>query len=168
MRRGSNLVRESNPSPDIRFMEAALAEARIAAGGGEVPVGAVIRGPGGGVIASAHNSMESLGDPTAHAEILAVRSAAAKTGDWRLGGCVLYVTLEPCMMCMGAVANSRIETVVFGAYDETAGALDSNRAPVSHTVGYRGGVLERECGDLIRDFFRDVRQRRQKCHLTLS
>lgn len=152
-------------------MKAALAEARVAAGRGEVPVGAVVRGPGGEVIASAHNSMESLKDPTAHAEILAIRSAAAKTGDWRLGGCVLYVTLEPCMMCMGAVMNSRVETVVFGAYDEAAGALESNCAPVGCAVGYRGGVLERECGALIKDFFRDVRQkrqRRQRCHLTLS
>lgn len=167
----------SDRSVDVRLMEAALAEARLAAEGGEVPVGAVIAGADGEVIASGRNRMEALGDPTAHAEMLAIRGAAEKTGDWRLGGCVLYVTLEPCLMCLGAVMNSRIETVVFGAYDDRAGAFEGGCAPSAghrggghrggghRNGGYRGGVLERECGGLIRDFFR---KRRQKCHLTLS
>lgn len=158
MRRDSSLVPESSLS-DVRLMEAALAEAQVAAEDGEVPVGAVITDATGLVIASGHNRTESLKDPTAHAEVLAIREAAARTGDWRLSGCVLYVTLEPCIMCLGAVVNSRIETVVFGAYDETAGALESN-PPINFATGYRGGVLESRCGGLIRDFFRGVRRER--------
>ncbi|WP_462138003.1 nucleoside deaminase [Candidatus Mycalebacterium sp.] len=144
-------------------MRLALREAESAAGRGEVPVGAVLVDAEGGVVASAGNERELLADPTAHAELLAIRRAAEKTGGWRLEGCVLYVTLEPCIMCMGAVVNSRIDTVVFGAYDPLGGALESNYGigtdgVANHTVGYRGGVLEEQCSETLRRFFHDLRE----------
>ncbi len=146
-------------------MEMALRQAESAAERGEVPVGAVIADGDGNVLSRARNERESLGDPTAHAEVLAIRRAAEKSGGWRLPGTVLYVTLEPCIMCMGAVVNSRVETVVFGAYDTDAGALESNygvgtKGGENHTVGYRGGVMEKECSNLLRSFFSDLRRKR--------
>lgn len=143
-------------------MRLALREAESAAGRCEVPVGAVIADARGTVVASAGNERESLGDPTAHAELLAIRRAAEQTGGWRLPGYVLYVTLEPCIMCMGAVVNSRIDTVVFGAYDLQGGALESTYEIGSdgggnHRVGYRGGVLEKPCSEILRRFFHDLR-----------
>ncbi len=145
-------------------MRLALRQAEIAAGSGEVPVGAVVTDGDGNVLSSARNERETLGDPTAHAEVLAIRRAAEKVGGWRLPGAVLYVTLEPCIMCMGAVVNSRVETVVFGSYDAAAGALESDygvgvNGKCNHTVGYRGGVMERECSALLRNFFCDLRRK---------
>jgi len=142
-------------------MELALRQAEIAAGRGEVPVGAVIADSSGEVISFAHNERETLGDPTAHAEVLAIRRAAEKKGGWRLSGSVLYVTLEPCMMCMGAVINSCVATVVFGAYDKDAGAVESGGRGMGarvHMVGYRGGVLEEKCSGTIRRFFHGLRR----------
>ncbi len=146
-------------------MKLALHEAEIAAQKGEVPVGAVIADLRGRVLCSAHNERETLCDPTAHAEVLAIRRAAQKAEGWRLPGTVLYVTLEPCIMCMGAVLNSRISTVVFGAYDAEAGALESNLGVgtdggESRAVGYRGGVMEKECSDVLRSFFHNLRRER--------
>ena len=146
-------------------MKLALHEAGIAAQKGEVPVGAVITDSCGRVLCSAHNERETLCDPTAHAEVLAIRRAAQKVGGWRLSGAVLYVTLEPCIMCMGAVLNSRIDTVLFGAYDVEAGALESNFGVGNYgggnrTVGYRGGVMEKECSNILRSFFHNLRRKR--------
>ncbi len=152
----SSSVRESNLRGTFRdraFMELALRQAEAAAAAGEVPVGAVIADSQGNVLSSAHNETEALADPTAHAEILAIRRAAEKTGDWRLSGCVLYVTLEPCIMCAGAAVNSRIETVVFGAYDSESGS------PPGKEVCRRGGVMEECCSDLLRGFFSGLRRK---------
>ncbi|MEZ5086421.1 MAG: nucleoside deaminase, partial [Tessaracoccus sp.] len=106
-------------------MRRALAEAGAAAEHGDVPVGAVVLGPDESVVATAHNERELHGDPTAHAEVLAIRRAAEAIGEWRLTGCTLVVTLEPCTMCAGAIVGSRLERLVLGAYDENAGSVAS-------------------------------------------
>ena len=133
---------------DTGFMSLALAEARTAAELGEVPVGAVIV-KDGAVIASAHNQREVLNDATAHAEILAVREACRVLGGWRLSGCTLYVTLEPCAMCAGAAVNSRLSRIVFGAYDfrfGSAGSIaDIPSLPLNHRPSVIGGVMRDEC-----------------------
>ncbi len=139
-------------------MRLALAEARRAETHGDVPVGAVVLGPGGELVAAAGNERELRGDPTAHAEVLALRRAAEALGTWRLSGCSLVVTLEPCTMCAGALVLARVETLVFGAYDPKAGAVaslfDVVRDPrLNHRVEVRGGILAPECGALLRDFF---------------
>lgn len=140
---------------DERWMRAALAVAADA--GPDVPVGAlVVRADG--VIASAPNRTVRDQDPTAHAEVLAVRAAAASLGWWRLDGCTLYVTLEPCAMCAGALVLARVDRVVFGAWDDKAGMAgsvsDVLRHPrLNHRPLVRGGVLEAECGDVLREFF---------------
>ena len=139
-------------------MRLALAEARRAQGHGDVPVGAVVLSPDGTVLAAAGNERELTGDPTAHAEVLALRRAAAVLGAWRLAGCTLVVTLEPCTMCAGALVLARVPTLVFGAYDPKAGAVaslfDVVRDPrLNHRVDVRGGILAAECGALLRDFF---------------
>jgi len=142
-------------------MRAALREAEHAAREGEVPVGAVVV-HGGKIIGRAHNEREKLHDPTAHAEMIAITQAAAALESWRLEDATLYVTLEPCLMCAGAVVNARIPRVVFGAPDPKAGAcgslyqvgLDSR---LNHRFELRGGVLERECAALLQDFFRQRR-----------
>jgi tRNA(adenine34) deaminase len=138
-------------------MAAALNEARLAAVAGEVPVGAIIVRDGA-VIARAGNRTIRDRDATAHAESLAIRAASAVVGGWRLDGCTLYVTLEPCAMCAGAIALARIDRVVFGAWDEKAGMAgsvgDLLRHPrLNHRPEVRGGVLEAECGALLREFF---------------
>lgn len=140
------------------WMLPALAEARLALGTGDVPVGAVVVDDAGAVIATGHNERELSGDPTAHAEVLAIRAAAASRGSWRLDGLTLVVTLEPCVMCAGAILQSRIPRVVFGAWDEKAGAAGSmhdvlrdRRLP--HRVEVVSGVLEHECAELLTDFF---------------
>jgi tRNA(adenine34) deaminase len=142
-------------------MRRALDEARGALARGDVPVGAVVV-RGGEVLAAAANRTVADGDATAHAEILAIRDASRVRGDWRLDGCTLYVTLEPCAMCAGALVLSRMERVVFGAWDEKAGMSgsveDLLRHPrLNHRPQVRGGVLERECGALLSDFFRERR-----------
>lgn len=139
-------------------MSAALAQARSAPRHGDVPIGAVVVDAAGAVIASAANERELTGDPTAHAEVLALRRAAEALGSWRLTGCTLVVTLEPCTMCAGALVLARVERLVFGAYDPKAGAVaslwDVVRDPrLNHRVEVIGGIAEVECGTLIRDFF---------------
>ena len=139
-------------------MHEALAVARTASGHGDVPVGAVVLDVEGRVIASATNERELTSDPTAHAEVLALRRAAATLRTWRLDGCTLVVTLEPCTMCAGALVLARVERLVFGAFDPKAGAVaslwDVVRDPrLNHRVDVIGGIAEEECGALIRDFF---------------
>ena len=140
-------------------MGLALDQARAAAGWGDVPIGAVVLDRRGAVVAGDGNRRESDRDPTAHAEILALRAAAQITGEWRLTGHTLVVTLEPCTMCAGALVLARVETLVFGAYDPKAGAIaslfDVVRDPrLNHRVDVRGGVREAECGALLSAFFR--------------
>ncbi len=147
---------------DERWMEEALSEARRAAALGEAPVGAVIE-RGGEIIARAFNRREMDGDPVAHAEILAIRQAARVVGDWRLTGCTIYVTLEPCAMCAGAMVNSRIDTLVYGASDPKAGFCgslgDLVRDPrLNHRIEVRQGVLAASCARLLKDFFAALRR----------
>jgi tRNA(adenine34) deaminase len=151
-------------SLDEMFMNFAIGEALKAADKGEVPVGAVLVGEDEKIISSAHNLCESLCDPTAHAEILVIREAGRKLGNWRLTGTVLYVTLEPCVMCMGAVVLSRIKRVVFGTPDPKSGALVSVYTigldkKLNHTVEVRSGVLQDRCSSLLRDFFKRIREK---------
>lgn len=139
-------------------MAAALAEARLALPHADVPIGAVVLDASGTVVAAAHNERELTGDPTAHAELLALRRAAAVRGSWRLDGCTLVVTLEPCTMCAGALVLSRVDRLVFGAYDPKAGAVaslwDVVRDPrLNHRVDVVGGIAEAECAQLLHDFF---------------
>ena len=134
------------------FLQSALDEAKKAFKNGEVPVGAVVV-KNGKVISSAHNLTRNHIDVTAHAEILAIREAEKKLGDWRLEGCELYVTLEPCMMCMGAIINSRIKKVYFGAYDKDFGFALSNHFTMPHNVEIYGGICEDECKKILKDFF---------------
>jgi len=146
---------------DDELMRLAVAEATAAAVDGDVPVGAIVAREGH-VVARGRNARERDQDPTAHAEILALRAAAKAEGSWPLEGCTLYVTLEPCAMCAGALVLSRIDRMVFGALDPKAGFVGSlgnlvRDERLNHAVEVRGGVLEQECGDLLRDFFRDRR-----------
>jgi len=148
---------------DIERMRLALHEARGCLDAGDVPVGCVVvRLADGEVVGAAGNARERLQDPTAHAEILALREASRATGSWRLDGHALYVTLEPCAMCAGATVLARIDRVVLGAADPKAGfagslgnLLDDDR--LNHRVDVTDGVLAHECGELLRDFFRDRR-----------
>ena len=138
-------------------MRAALAEARVGLGAGEVPVGAVVV-VDDVIVGQAHNAPIALVDPTAHAEVLALREAALKVGNYRLPGAVLYATLEPCAMCCGAVIQARLARVVYGAPDPRAGAVESRyrlRADerLNHRVEALGGVLGAECGALLKEFF---------------
>ena len=144
-------------------MRAALDEARRVEAAGDVPVGAVLLDPSGAVVATAGNEREATGDPTAHAEVLVLRRAAARAGRWRLDGHTLVVTLEPCTMCAGALVLARVERCVFGAYDPKAGAVaslfDVLRDPrLNHRVDVRGGVLEDECSAVLLDFFAGHRE----------
>ncbi|MFF9913319.1 tRNA adenosine(34) deaminase TadA [Streptomyces sp. NPDC013457] len=140
-------------------MRLALAEAEKAASAGDVPVGAVVLSPDGTVLALGHNEREATGDPTAHAEVLALRRAAARTGEWRLTGCTLVVTLEPCVMCAGALVQSRVDRLVFGAPDEKAGASGSlwdlvRDRRLNHRPEVIRGVLGEECSAQLTAFFR--------------
>ena len=142
---------------DERWMGLAIEEARAAGAMGEVPIGAVLV-QGDRLLARAHNRRETTPDPTAHAEVLVLREAARALGSWRLEGCTLYVTLEPCAMCAGAVVLARLPRLVFGARDPKAGFVgslgDLARDPrLNHRVEVRAGVLEGPCGDLLRGFF---------------
>ena len=141
-------------------MRLALQEAARAVPAGDVPVGAVVLGPDGALLAAGHNEREVSGDPTAHAEVLALRRAAAALGSWRLTGCTLVVTLEPCTMCAGALVQSRIGRVVYGARDEKAGAAGSlwdvvRDRRLNHRPEVINGVLESRCADLLTAFFRE-------------
>jgi tRNA(adenine34) deaminase len=144
-------------------MQHAIEVARLAQDSDDVPVGAVVLGPRGALLASGHNAREALGDPTAHAEVMALREAAASLGRWRLEGCTLVVTLEPCTMCAGAVVLARVSTLVFGAYDPKVGAVGSlwdvvRDRRVNSRPDVVGGVLEAETGDLLRQFFASHRR----------
>ena len=139
-------------------MGEALAEAALAPAHGDVPIGAVVLGPDGAVLARAHNERELANDPSGHAELLALRRAADALGTWHLDDCTLVVTLEPCTMCAGALVLARISRLVFGAYDPKAGAVaslwDVVRDPrLNHRVDVVGGIAEEECGELLRTFF---------------
>jgi tRNA(adenine34) deaminase len=142
---------------DDELMAAAIVEARAAEAHGDVPIGAVVVRDGL-VIAARHNERELTGDPTAHAEVLAIRDAAAVVGHWRLLDCTLYVTLEPCVMCAGAVVNSRLARLVYGATDPKAGAVASlyeicADARLNHRPPVTAGVAAAECGRLLKEFF---------------
>ncbi len=151
----------TDPATDIELMGLAIAEARRAVEHGDVPVGAVVAA-GGEIVASRHNERELTGDPTAHAEVLALRDAAAKLGSWRLEQCTLAVTLEPCLMCAGASVNARLGRLVYGAADLKAGACLSlynvcDDPRLNHKVELVPGVLAEECGALLTDFFDQLR-----------
>ena len=144
------------------YMALALAEAEQAAREGEIPVGAVLV-KDGEILAAAHNRREHAYDATAHAEILCLREGGKRLGGWRLTGCTLYVTLEPCPMCAGAIINARLDRVVFGDYDSRAGSLgsvvDLTRYPYNHRPEVEGGVMAEEAKALLQDFFRGKRRR---------
>ncbi len=137
-------------------MEKALRSANEAYMIGEVPVGAVIV-RNNEIISSAHNLTRTNCDVTAHAEILAIREAEHLLGDWRLCDCEIYVTLEPCMMCMGALINSRISRIYFGAYDKDFGFSLSNHFTIPHNIEVYGGICETQCEKLLKDFFKKRR-----------
>ena len=146
------------------MMHVALETARDAVKSGDVPVGAALFKSSGELISVGHNERELHNDPTAHAEIVALRRASEKLGTWRLDNLILVVTLEPCAMCAGAIAQSRIQTVVFGAWDEKAGAVgsvwDLLRDPRSvFRTEVRAGVLADECAALIKNFIQEVRKK---------
>jgi tRNA(adenine34) deaminase len=145
-------------------MREALAEARSAPDTGDVPIGAVVLDADGSVIGRGRNEREAVGDPTAHAEVLALREAAAARGEWRLEGCTLVVTLEPCTMCAGATVLSRVARLVFGAYDDKAGAVGSlwdvvRDRRLNHRPEVITGVLADECTLMLQEFFATHRVR---------
>ncbi len=159
-----------NFSPEIIYMRMALREAERAAAEGEVPCGAVIV-LDGQVIGKAHNQTETLNDPTAHAEILAITQATQETGNWRLNGAVMYVTKEPCPMCAGALVLARIEKVVWGMTDPVRGGAVSkfqilNTADLNHAVEIQTGVMEMECKAVMQGFFqkrrKEAKERKQQ------
>jgi tRNA(adenine34) deaminase len=150
---------------DAYYMQLALDEARAAAAADEAPIGAVIV-QGDRVLARARNEREALRDPTAHAEMIAITQAAAALGNWRLEGCTLYVTLEPCPMCAGAIVQARIPRVVYGALDPKAGAVRSlyrllEDSRLNHRASVVEGVLGEECGRLLTEFFQRKRATRK-------
>ena len=150
------------PEIDEHFMRLALIEAASARELGEVPIGAIIVDPTGEILASSSNRTIIDSDPTAHAEILAVRIAAENIGNYRLTGCTLYTTIEPCVMCAGALVNARISRLVFGAHDERFGAVETkfrlcDSDDLNHRMEIVSGVLADECRGLMQDFFRERR-----------
>jgi tRNA(adenine34) deaminase len=155
----------AGPGADEASMRLALEEARAALGHQDVPVGCVVLDEDGTVLGRGRNRREESADPTAHAELVAMRAAAAKLGRWRLDGCTVVVTLEPCAMCAGALAQARVARLVYGADDPKAGAVvslwDLVRDPrLPHRVEVHGGVLADECAELLRAFFRQRRGQR--------
>lgn len=153
-----------NAAEHERFMKTALREAAKAAAAGDVPVGAVIV-KDGMIIGRGHNMREVRQDALLHAEIAAIRQACRRLKSWRLSGCTLYVTLEPCLMCSGAILQSRIDNVIFGALDPKAGAccsvIRSFDLPLHHTVKWQYGLLSAECGNLLQQFFRKRREQKK-------
>lgn len=145
---------------DKKFMKEAIALANEAKRNGEVPVGAIIV-KDGKIIATGKNMREQKQNALSHAEIEAINNACKALGSWRLDGCEMYVTLEPCPMCAGAIINSRIKTLIFGAYDKRMGSIDSVvnlcDMPYNHKVEVYGGIMEDECLDIIKDFFKNIR-----------
>jgi tRNA(adenine34) deaminase len=151
------------PKTDVAMMRLALVEARACLEWGDVPIGAVVT-RAGEVLAAAGNQRERMGDPTGHAEVLALRQASAAVGSWHLEGCTVYVTLEPCAMCAGALVLARVDRVVFGATDPKAGFSGSlgnilRDSRLNHRAEVEAGVLADESADLLRGFFRDRRER---------
>ena len=150
---------------DEAYMREALAEAQAASSRGEVPVGAIlVDSASGEIISRAGNAPIGICDPTAHAEILALRDAAYQSGNYRLTGLTLYVTLEPCTMCAAAIANARLDRVVYGAPDVKGGAVDNGvrffqQASCHHRPQILGGVLAQACGQILKDFFKARRQK---------
>ena len=147
------------------FMRLAIEQAQLAGRIGEVPIGAVIVNSEQRVISTGYNLRESTNDPTAHAEIIAIKKAAESLGSWRLTGTTLFVTLEPCIMCIGAIVLARIEYLVFGADDPKAGAVGSvynigTDDKLNHTVQHHHGVCEKECSALLKNFFKNLRETR--------
>ena len=144
-----------------KYMHEALALAREAAAGGEVPVGGVIVSPDGVIVGRGRNRREELPDATAHAEVEAIRAACAALGTWNLSGCALFVTLEPCPMCAGAIINARLSTVVYGAREPNSGSVGSVINLFEGRYGHRpavyGGVLREECAALLAQFFAGLR-----------
>jgi tRNA(adenine34) deaminase len=156
------ICRFAEPS-DEAFMTAALRQARRAADADEVPVGAVVVRDGR-IIGTGHNQRQTLADPTAHAEMIALTAAAADVGDWRLDGCSLYVTLEPCAMCAGACVLARLQRIVYGADDPKGGAVRSlyqicSDPRLNHQVQVTAGVLAAECGAILTEYFAAKRRR---------
>ncbi|MEK6598896.1 MAG: tRNA adenosine(34) deaminase TadA [Deltaproteobacteria bacterium] len=156
----------SDREKDEWFMREALKEAEKAAQKGEVPIGAVIVSDNK-IIARGHNLKESTADATAHAEIIAIKKASKKLGRWRLTDSTIYVTLEPCLMCMGALIQARIERLVFGCYDPKAGACGSlynlsHDKRLNHRIKVTTGVMAGECGDGLKDFFKSLRSKSAK------
>ncbi|MDE0032691.1 MAG: tRNA adenosine(34) deaminase TadA [Deltaproteobacteria bacterium] len=154
---------EAPDKEDAAFMAQALAEAEAARGEGEVPVGAVVV-CGGQVIGRGHNRREALADPTSHAEISAIREAVGTRPSWRLDDCTLYVTLEPCVMCAGAIVQARVRRVVFGCLDPKGGAVRSlyricDDPRLNHRVEVTEGVLAERCGEILKRFFATLRER---------
>jgi tRNA(adenine34) deaminase len=152
------VLERSTSDVDRLLIQQALACARDAEALGEVPVGAVIADASGAVVARAANSPIARHDPTAHAEMLALRAAGRALGNYRLPGCVLYVTLEPCSMCVGALVHARVARIVYGAADPKTGACGSvfdlaANAKMNHRIDVTGGVLAEECGALLKQFF---------------
>ena len=157
----SGKVGQITPSGEEKYMRIALDQAQQALREGEVPIGAVLISEGE-IIAQAHNMPIALNDPTAHAEILVLREAALRKNNYRLPNTVLYVTVEPCVMCIGAILQARVATVVFGAFDPKAGACGSfytipSKRGVVHKVKIVSGVLERECREILQAFFQNKR-----------
>lgn len=146
---------------EIKFMKSAIREAEKAEKIDEIPVGAVIV-KDGKVVARGHNKRETKQDALMHAEIGAISKACRKLGSWRLDGCDIYITLEPCPMCAGAIIQARIENVYFGAYDPKAGCLGSVcdlSGILPHKIKYQGGIMQAECEELLKSFFRNLRKK---------
>lgn len=155
---------EQSPPDDAKWMKVALAEAKMARAEGEIPVGAVVV-KDGAVIGRGHNQVECLKDPTAHAEILAIGAAATTLDSWRLEGATLYVTLEPCTMCAGAIVLARLKRLVYGAADPKAGACGTlmnvpRDERLNHLVEIESGFMEEECSFLLRSFFEELRKKK--------
>lgn len=147
---------------DEKYMRLAIEQAEIAGRIGEVPIGAVITDESGRIISTGHNLRESANDPTAHAEIIAIKKAGKELSSWRLDGATIYVTVEPCVMCIGAIILARISRLVFGARDPKAGAVISvynigRENKLNHRIEFTEGVCRDECSNLLKDFFRSLR-----------
>lgn len=154
---------KAHPPSYDGWMRAALTEGALATASGDVPVGALVIDEHGEVVGRGHNVREAEGDPVGHAEVRALQAAASALGGWRLTGCTLVVTLEPCTMCAGALVLARVSRLVFGAQDPKAGAVGSlwdvvRDRRLNHRPEVVGGVLAQECGDALRTFFRDHRR----------
>jgi tRNA(adenine34) deaminase len=152
----------TSPVADAEWMDYALQQARLAAAAGEVPVGAVIV-QHGKIVGLGHNRTLLDGDPTAHAEIVALRQAAARLGNYRLGDCVMFATIEPCAMCAGAMIHARLARLVYGASDPKAGAAGSvleviNHPKLNHEMEVTSGVLAENCAEILQEFFRGKRK----------